>query len=146
MTDKELALAVPTAFPELFPDQWEHDHISNPDGSWGCIKDHCSKCKKCGRRDDEGSPTSDYLHEWYETSCTVPTPIDINDYNVAMKVRDALVEQGKRHALKDAMKAVHAESSGLGYSAADTYSVYFAIYATPADYLRAALEAVKGVE
>ena len=142
ITNKALAIAVPTAFPELFPDQWEHDHISNPDGSWGCIKDHCSKCKKCGRRDDEGSPTSDYLHEWYETSCTVPTPIVI-DWNTAHKV----VAEVSPLEFMRAMVTVYIDKTGIKKPTSWEVQVYLVKpECTPADYLRAALEAVKGVE
>ena len=132
MTDDQLAVEVARAFPELFKDAWKHQwYISSEFNGYKCCKCKCH-CLTC--------------EDTYKaTPCTVPDPIDVTDANVAMMVRNVLVKEGKRHALKDAMKIVHAKSSGLGYSAADNYGIYFAIYATPADHLRTALEA-KGAE
>ncbi len=41
LTDEQLAVAIPTAFPELFPDAWKHDDARGPGSRIGL---YCTKC------------------------------------------------------------------------------------------------------
>ncbi len=129
MTDKEVAIAVPTAFPELFKDAWKHDDARGPGGRIGL---YCTKCKvEYTRENDElGKP------------CTVPTPIVI-DWNTAHKV----VAEVSPLEFMRAMVTVYIDKTGIKKPTSWEVQVYLVKpECTPADYLRAALEAVKGVE
>ncbi len=112
ITDKELAIAIPTVFPELFKDAWKHKKV-------------CRECDKCG---------IDLTHKSENCSpCTVPDPIDINDWNVAMKVVKATI----RIVGYSKWIIICKDHTNISRTPLNK--------ATPVDYLRAALLA-KGAE
>ena len=122
ITDQALALAIPTAFPELFPDVWGHDEIWNGTQE----KMQCNKCLV----------ELSYSGLNRDQPCTVPTPIVI-DWNVAMKV----VRECDEYKVIQALRKIQ-DSGGLRQKG---FRYWLVLHATPADYLRAALLA-KGVE
>ena len=88
ITDKELAVQIPTAFKELFPDARRHI-FQTRDYSVKCIK--CGTPYRCGKN---------------KRKCTVPDPIDVTDLGKAMEVfrdlpngkaMDALIEVFTEH-------------------------------------------------
>lgn len=106
LTDKALAVAIPTAFLDLFPDAWKHDDKRGPGNRIGL---YCSKCKieYTQQNDELGKP------------CTVPTPIDVTDLGKAMEVfrgiaNNAIGLSPERHfkiteALLQAQRDIHAQ-------------------------------------
>ncbi|HEG42811.1 hypothetical protein LCGC14_1543180 [marine sediment metagenome] len=124
LSDDQLAVAIPKAFPELFQQNLQHRWRSYP------VKG--VTCKKCDLK-------------WKKQigPCTVPAPIVI-DWNVAMKVfREGCATTTMRARALNQLREIWRQSEAEAYSTLWTWT---AGYATPADYLRAALEAVKGVE
>lgn len=100
---------------ELFtPKPWKHDFNEHR-------QRYCCKCKQynCNAKQ----------------SCTVPDPIDINDWNVAMKLFREVLNGKAMHALtqmfRDNYNADKPESKSVTF--------WWALrHATPADYIEAA--------
>ncbi len=131
LTDEALAVEIPRLFPTLFPDNWKHKFREQISGLVVCIE-----CTALGH-----GRQGEYKADDKSKGC-VPTPIDINDYNVAHKVfRAAWMEYGWA-VLQLAMRTVF-EKELAEDASRQTFS-YFLFHATPADYLRAALLAREG--
>lgn len=143
ITDKELAVQIPTAFKELFPDAWKHDIDCEIVGT-KC----CDKCKKCGKHaepvkysDKDGNTIIEDIY-WErsaifnKTLCTVPDPVNIKDWNIAHKVfRAAWMERGwavMKVEITKIMKSRHISENP------DVYE-WWTFTADAADYLRVAL-------
>ncbi len=122
----DLAIAIPTAFPELFP-KGTHD-------SFPCNRVY--KCGKCGAEWPQKGNDPLTIDKW---TCTVPTPIVI-DWNIAHKV----VRECDYYKVYEALFCgpYHADEI---VQLKITFDKWLIVHATPADYLRAALEA-KGAE
>ncbi|KKL83713.1 hypothetical protein LCGC14_1972010, partial [marine sediment metagenome] len=122
LSDEQLAVEMPKAFPALFPRHWMH--------SWG----GGSALKGvfwCGKCDVKYDNADDMLAAGGFSGCPVPSddPIVI-DWNVAMMVFRAI---DKHWAKKALVKIFVASKSNVGFG-------WWLMYiATPADYLRAAL-------
>lgn len=116
LTDEALAIAIPTAFPALFPNVYKHKWSNGT-----CVKCQCN------------IGSNDLLSD-----CEVITNIDVTDANVAMKVRDAARES---KAWINATYEVWESYTGK----AVTQKAFWRDFATPKAYFRAAL-LTKGAE
>lgn len=138
LTDDQLAVAIPTAFRELFPDAMKHDweyirHYRDSEIRQGGLF-RCRRCYEYLKRQD-GTILDDTM------ICEKVAPIDINDYNVAHKV----VRECDAEAIRETLwNTWWSTSTQEGFH--DGFDYWLFRIATPADYLRAALEAVKEVE
>ncbi len=121
MTDDQLAVAIPTAFPELLSKSRYHEVGEK-------IGPHSYSCAKCHQ----------VVTNIDIAICPVEPTIDVTDWNVAKRI----VSQVPEVVL---MQALFAVWGGIG-KCTDNFRSWLAVHATSADYLRAALEAVKGVE
>ena len=133
LSDKQLAVEVPKAFPELFPDAMKHDIKEKKTKCLGLeFVKVCSKCK--GQW---------YVDDWPEReNCKHITPIVI-DWNVAMEV----LRIAPRPSMYEAMRKVHKiKEPCVGDYSKNSVEYWFLFNALPGDCLIAALEAVKGVE
>lgn len=117
LTDDQLAVAIPKAFKELFPDAWNH----NWEYDNGVPKD----CKKCEMN----------VWKWYDdpenNPCTVPDPIKINwdnAYKLARSVGPLVFMAELTHIWQNCPVLNYKEQ-------------WLAIYVTPADYIEAAIRA-----
>ncbi len=139
ITDKQLAVAIPTAFPELFPDAMKHDWEDiRPYNNGGIRRGRRLRCRRC------------FTHLKHQ-DCTIiddsmicekaPTPI-VLDWNTAHKV----VQECEQDVIREALYNIWYDWQAKDKTKDVSFDNWLLIYATPADYLRAALEAVKGVE
>ena len=99
MTDTELAVAIPTAFPELFMETMKHELAG--DTSFDMIV-KCRKCKKIMH--DTRNEIKDWWQPEFDKPCTVPTPITIDDspecLGKAMEVYRALKPMTAKQYIK----------------------------------------------
>lgn len=122
MTDEEkieLGLRAATTFKELFPGPWKHDVYP------GSEKYECDRCNKTWPfKGNDPCILS-------ERKCTVPDPIDINDWNVAMTLRDEMCNSlAWDRACYDVWQRVTDK--------AVTYATFWRNYAKPKHYIEAA--------
>lgn len=141
LTDEQLAVAIPAAFPELFPDAMKHDweyfqaYGEGSDIRRGSIYD----CIKCGKRlkHQDGTVIDETM------TCKHVTPIVI-DWNTAHKVAAEVDAVAFGKAMMIPYRKYKSEvPTGKGVWVYETWLTH---KATPSDYLRAALKAVKAVE
>lgn len=122
----ELGMKAATVFKDLFPDAWKHDNDEKADPH--------HHCKKCEKHTTYGVETG-----FYDTPCTVPTPIDINDWNVAHK----LVRECDHIAIRKSLAEIYER---YRYNTEDgkriyPYDIWTTHHATPSDYTKAAIKA-----
>lgn len=114
---RRLGIKAVEMFPELFPDTWKHDGPSIDNPSW--------QCSKCGYvMESCNKPTC-----LADIACTVLTPIDVEDWNVAMMlVKAAIKIVGYREWIAICEKHTKISRTPLNK-------------ATPTDYIKAAIKA-----
>lgn len=144
---KELGVRVVKAFPELFPDAWKHDFRPTfLDTRWPSDKPkyiaYIAQCKKCEKGLLAGETScrviggQEHIYTPSKpTSCTVPDPIDVDDWNVAMK----LVRATKKVDIFRVLLSIWRENTEVSVSEVFIYWLLF--HATPADYIEAAIKA-----
>ena len=113
---KNLGTRAVKAFPHLFKDAWKHDF------KYDCF--HGFSCLKCGNGRDDKHPT-----------CTVPDPIDINDWNVAYKLARSVDAELFRVALVEIW---------YDQTAGGDFTKWLLVAAQPSDYILAAIKAAEG--
>lgn len=145
--DKKLGIRAATTFKELFPELWKHDmehfdtayHTPSTDKTSAIYQ--CCKCQHWEHLiTDYGLlPMSDSLRRSKRllllkkravaTPCTVPDPIDINDWNVAYKLARSVDGELFRATLTNIWWQ---QTTGTDFS------LWLLVAATPADLILAA--------
>lgn len=127
---RELSIRAVKAFPALF--EGAYDHRTNPDEVYSI---HCCKCHKQLYTKEEYGPDTIPLDE-FEQPCTIPTPIDINGWNVAMM----LVRECEKDSVVGRLDAIWTKDLCENHICLSFYE-WLITCATPADYILTAIKA-----
>ncbi len=83
LSEDELIRLVSELFvPKPWKHNWSNPHVQSDSKCIKCNEEHFYFCQEAGQT------------RITETSCTIPDPIDVTDWNVAMEWRDKIVTQG----------------------------------------------------